>query len=101
MQTVIYNGRELEIRRSTYRNNNALAVYFVDQDGDYYGDVTKNLANSHTLPSDCAYVDENNLPGLGESLEEAGAARRLNQSAQSGFCRYFVYQFNLGLVEED
>lgn len=96
MQTIIYKGEELTLMFSNYTENGALAVVLEDSDSDEYGVLTVNLSNSHTLPSDCAYVDENNLPGICKSLVESGVARPTGQSAQSGFCRYNVFQFNIG-----
>lgn len=93
MQTIIYNGEEYSLKYSTYTNNDALAVLLEDADGEECGVLTVNLSNSHTLPSDCAYLDENNNPGIGRVLVEAGVARPIGQSAQSGFCHYHVFQF--------
>lgn len=100
MQSLIYKGHELEICYSTYQNNGATAVFLRSEDGEFYGSATVNLSNSHTLPSDCAYVDENNMPGISKALVESGIARPTGQSAQSGFCHYNVYQFNLELLTE-
>lgn len=93
-----YQNEELTLFTSTYANNDALYVGLKDSDGEYYGDITVNLPNSHTLPSDCAFVNENNTPGIGRILTETGVATPLFQSARSGYCTYFAYRFNLELL---
>ena len=98
MQKIFYKGQELELFVSSYQNNDALYVGLKDEDGEYYGDITVNLANSHTLPSDCAYIDENNMPRIADVLMDEGLAQPIHQSVQSGFCRYFAFRFNLDVI---
>jgi len=94
MTTINFNGEELRLVQSRYKNNDALYVGFADKDGEYYGDVTVNLPNSGTLPSDCAFLDTNNLTWrIAEVLIDAGIAQPICQSARSGFCTYYAFRF--------
>ena len=102
MTTINFNGEELRLVQSTYTNNNALYVGISGKDGEYYGDITVNLQNSGTLPSDCAFIDTNNLSWkIVEILENAGIITALGQSARSGFCTYYAFRFtNLSEIDD-
>lgn len=59
-------------------------------DGEEYAVVTVNLC--HPLQSDSmAFLDENNLPGIGDWIEKNGLGMRMGVTATSGFCRYPLY----------
>lgn len=64
-----------------------------------YGIATVNLPASEGLPMNVQFVDENNLPGIGKWLQEKGIAEPLGVYAQSGYCRYEAYKFNVPLKE--
>lgn len=96
---ILYRSREMKVVKSQYVNNDALYVGLLDEDGDLYGDVTVNLPNSGTLPSDCAFVDSNNMPNITRSLMEFGIAQPTGQSARSGFCLYNVFRFDLTKID--
>ena len=100
MKTIIFNGEELRLCKSTYRNNDSLYVGLKNSDGEFCGDVTVNLPNSGTLPSNCAFIDTNNLPEIASILVVEGIAKPINQSACSGFCRYYAYMFNTEDMED-
>ena len=100
MKTISYNNEELRLVKSSYQNNGALYVGLVDADGEHYGDITVNLPNSGTLPSDCAFVDTNNLPRIDRVLYNEEVAVPVGQSACSGFCQYHAFQFDLSEIDE-
>jgi len=79
--------------QSRYRNNESLYLGMVDKDGEYYGDLTVNLPNSGTLPSDCAFLDTNNVEDAVGLMVRNGLGRPTGQMARSGFCVYPVFQF--------
>jgi len=94
MTKITYNEQELRLVQSRYQNNNALYVGLVDNDGEFYEDVTKNLSVSGTLPSDCAFVDTNNLPNeIIGIMMGAGIIEPIGQSCRSGFCLYNAFRF--------
>lgn len=67
-------------------------------DDEPYGAVTVNLC--HRLQSDeLAFVDENNMPGIGKWLERNHIALSLCMNARSGFCEYPLYMFTIYLLE--
>lgn len=94
MVKIHYNGEELQLVQSRYQDNSALYIGLADKDGEFYGDVTVNLPISGTLPSNCAFVDSNNLPNeiIGELLS-ANIIVPICQSCRSGFCLYLAYRF--------
>jgi hypothetical protein len=59
-----------------------------------YGVATVNLPDSRHLPPDEQFVDENNLPGIGDWLQRNNIAKPTGQVGFSGYCRYPVYKFN-------
>ncbi len=87
-------GEEVQLMKSTYKNNGALYVGMLDDEGEFYGDITVNLPNSGTLPSDCAFIDTNNLPNISGILAHYRLGNLTGQMARSGFCVYPVFRFN-------
>ena len=78
------------LQKEEYRNNGTLAVLMFTEDGDLYGTVTVNL--NHPLQSDTlAFLDENNLPGIGKWLESKKLGINMGVNARSGFCTYPLY----------
>lgn len=102
MTKINYNGQELRLVQSRYLDNNSLYIGLVDNDGEYYGDVTVNVSISGTLPSDCAFIDTNNLSWkIVEVLTDAGIATPISQTCKSGFYQYHAFQFtNLSDIDD-
>ena len=60
------------------------------KDGELFSNVTVNL--NHPLQSDdMAFLDENNLPGIGKWLEKRHLAIHMGVMVRSGFCTYPLY----------
>ena len=95
MKALKFNNTEVSLDFTTYRNNGTLAVQMnTVPDKDLYGVVTANLCCP--LQSDTrAFVDENNLPGIGRWLKKHGFATPLSYTQRSGFCTYQLYEFQL------
>lgn len=55
-----------------------------------YADVTRFLL---VVDDDEAFVDENNMPGIGEWLESNGLAEDTGYGCPSGYCVYPLYRF--------
>ena len=90
MKTYDYNGTLVYLQKEEYRNNGTLAVLMFTEDGDLYGTVTVNL--NHPLQSNTlAFLDENNLPGIGKWLESKKLGINMGVNARSGFCTYPLY----------
>ena len=102
MKKIIYNNREMRLARSRYQNNNALYVGLVDNDGEFYADVTVNMPISGTLPCDCAFIDTNNLSWeIVEVLINGGIVTPICQTCKSGFFRYHAFRFtNLSDIDD-
>ena len=85
-----YHGTAVTGEKGEYRNG-TVALMLNDADGGLYAVATVNLC--HPLQSDSmAFLDENNLPGIGEWIERNGLGKRTGVTAVSGFCRYPLYQ---------
>ena len=85
-----YNGRDVTLQKEAYRNNGTLAVIMTQRDGSTYGVATVNLC--HPLQSDTtAFLDENNLPGIGKWIEANGLGKPTGLKARSGYCEYPLY----------
>ena len=57
---------------------------------DPYAVITRFLLS---VDRDEAFVDENNLPGIGEWLESNGLAEDTGYGCPSGYCVYPLYKF--------
>ena len=63
------------------------------QEDELYGVITVNLGCS--LQTDrLAFVDENNMPGIGAWLKRNKIATPLGYKQRSGFCQYELYNFH-------
>ena len=90
MKTYDYNGTKVYLQKEQYRNNGTLAVLMFKEDGELYGNVTVNL--NHLLQSeDMAFLDENNMPGIGIWLRKKKLGIDMGVRAASGFCTYPLY----------
>ncbi len=94
MKTFKFNDVEVSLSFETYRNNGTLAVEMnTVPNEESYAVITVNLCCP--LQSDkLAFVDENNLPGIGAWLQENNIASPLGYKQRSGFCLYELYSFN-------
>ena len=94
MKTLKFNNTEVSLNFTTYRNNGTLAVLMNNvQEDDLYGVITVNLGCP--LQTDrLAFVDENNLPGIGAWLKKNKIASPLGYKERSGFCQYELYAFH-------
>ena len=89
MRSYDYMGTEVSVTKDSYRNG-TVALVMNTADGELFAVATVNLR--HPLQSDCyAFLDENNLPGIGAWIERNGLGNRTGVTAVSGFCRYPLY----------
>ena len=90
MKTYVYKGHKVSIEKTEYSNNGTAALLLNNPDGDLFAVATVNL--NHPLQSDSmAFLDENNLPGIGKWIEKNHLGMRMGVLAQSGFCSYPLY----------
>lgn len=85
-----------------YANNGRLYVgLWCDGDGYWepWCDITVNLF-APLSGENCAYVDENNCPGIGAWLEENELATPTGRSAVSGWNTYAEYKFDMEKVQK-
>ena len=90
MRTYKYKGQEVSIEKTEYRSNGTVALLLNNLDGDLFAVTTVNLC--HPMQSDSlAFLDENNLPGIGKWIEDNHLGMSMGYLASSGFCRYPLY----------
>ena len=94
MKKFKFNNTEVSLSFDTYRNNGTLAVLMNNvQEDELYGVITVNLGCP--LQTDrLAFVDENNLPGIGAWLKSNKIATPLGYKQRGGFCQYELYNFH-------
>ena len=92
----------LRFRIGTYAADKSLAIhaFYEEEDGMWcpFAGVTVCLGSENRL--NCAYIDENNVSGIGAALEKAGVAKPTGRTAQSGFCVYPEYEFNEDILKK-
>ena len=94
MKTFKFNNTEVSLSFDTYRNNGTLAVLMNNvQEDELYGVITVNLGCLRQTDR-LAFVDENNLPGIGAWLKRNKIATPLGYKQRSGFCQYELYNFH-------
>lgn len=105
MKTFKFNFCDVDflvrLNATTYCNNGTLAVTMenIDPEEDDpngwepFGVATVNLPESFLLPENVAFVDENNMPGVGKFLSANKLAERAPYTGYSGFCTYPAYRF--------
>ena len=92
-----YNGHTVLLERTEYVNG-GLAVMMWEKgyetedscDWEPYADVTRWLFD---VGDRQAFVDENNMPGIGQWLEDNGLATYTGIDMPSGYCMYPLYEF--------
>ena len=101
MKTFKYLETECYLKLSNYRNNQNMAVMLMVAEGTLegalYGVATVNL---HPVDDDYAFIDYNNMPLIPGLFEKLGIAKPTGIKAQSGYCNYPLYQFNMNVLRE-
>lgn len=89
MKTYKFNGTPVKLEKASYRNG-TVALVMNTLDDELYAVATVNL--NHPMQSDSmAFLDENNLPGIGKWIEKHHLGLQMGVIAASGFCRYPLY----------
>lgn len=101
MKTLNYNGVECYLKVSNYANNGNMAVMLMVaeealQDA-LYGVATVNL---HPVDDDYGFLDYNNMPLITGIFERLGIAKPTGIKAQSGYCSYPLYRFDMNVLRE-
>ena len=91
--TYDFNGQTVYLEATRYANNGMLAVIMFNVNGEPYGAITVNLC-SLLQSYEKAFIDENNIPGIGEWLVSNNIAEPLHTYQSSGYCSYPLYKFN-------
>lgn len=84
----------VELKPVAYSDNEHFGLMLLEN-GSLYATVTVNLPESTFFERNIQFVDENNMPGIGKWLEDNGIATNTGYAAQSGFCTYPLYEFNI------
>lgn len=99
---MVYKNTEVVLKKSTYTSNNTLAVLMFDaKTNEYLGTITTNISASDIVGDNTtAFVDINNFPGITEMLENSEIAFNTGIKAQSGFCTYPLYVFDISQIAD-
>ena len=93
-----YNVR---IERREYANNKTLALSLITDTHEPFCNLTVNLMDSCVWGNrENAFVDTNNCPWAEEFIAENKLGYPMGHKAQSGFCSYPLYHFNLHAIEK-
>lgn len=93
VKTYKLNGRNVSLRKSSYADG-SLALLIYDSNEVLYGVATVNLC-SLMQSGGMAFVDENNMPGIGQWLVKNKIAFPVGYQERSGFCHYQLYCFSI------
>ena len=86
------------IVRTTYTDNDNLALFIRDSEGAGIAVITVNLGDE--LPETDAFIDTNNNPWAVQLITAAGIAEDLDITGQSGFCSYPLFRFDLDKIPD-
>lgn len=86
------------IELGRYGSNDTLAISLWCDEGPF-ARLTVNLAN-HKPPLPYAYVDMNNNPWAEEFIQRYGLGENTGDQAQSGYCWYPLYKFDLDKLRQ-
>lgn len=95
IKTYKFNGTEVVAVSANYENNDNLAVILYEKEsGEMYGVVSVNLC---PLLPNFAFVDTNNMgENIIDFLKENKIATSTGTYRQSGWCRFPLYEFDMG-----
>lgn len=93
------NIYEVEVFRTSYANNDSLAVFLETTDGEPFCRLTVNLPDS-IASEDYQYVDTNNIPWALDFIESNDLGVNTGIVGYSGFCEYPLVKFNLDKIKE-
>lgn len=95
MKTYTYQGRKVHLRYTTYQSGGSLAVEMLCNDDPEFREViTVNLC-SPMQDECCAFIDSNNMPGIGRWLERNHLSTDTGFRQRSGFCNYELHIFDI------
>ena len=91
---------EVNISRSTYRNNGNLAIILDSPTEGPFATLTVNL-DGPKLSKNYAFVDTNNCPWAEAFIKEHGLGKPTGTVGYSGYCQYPLYEFDLSKLGEE
>lgn len=96
---MLFDGKKVEVKRTTYESNKTLAVVLVEEGtNEICDDVTVNIDASEFVcgpMSNMAFVDTNNSPNIECFLKENELAEPTGLSEINSMFEYPLYKFNL------
>ena len=92
---------KVRIEYGLYEYGNTMALSLIAESGEPFCNLTVNLADSVAWADDrTAFVDTNNCPWAEEFIRENDLGYPVGYTAQSGFCEYPLYRFDLKKICE-
>ena len=90
MKLYSYKGQQVYLRKKEYRDNDTLAVFMYKVNGEPYGPITVNLDNP-LQSCEHAFLDENNLLGIGKWLKKKKLGEFTGYEACPGSSSYPLF----------
>lgn len=87
-----YKNHQMMVVVSSYTNNGNLYVGLEDEEKELL-DMTVNL--DMILPPNQAFIDTNNFPDATMLINNNQLGKFTGRTAQSGFCTYPLYEFDM------
>lgn len=101
MKTFKYLETECYLEIAGYANNGNMAIVLRVAEGPlqdaHYGTATINI---HPVDDNYGFLDYNNMPLIPGIFERLGIAKFTGIKAESGYCRYPLYEFNMEKLRE-
>lgn len=94
-----FGEHDVTLAKKNYQKEGNLAIQmYEEEDGIPFPFATLTVNLGKKLPPDTAYVDINNCPWGEEFIEENALGSPTGRLAQSGWCFYPEYRFDLSKI---
>ena len=97
MKTYEIDGTKVTVQKSSYMDNQTLAIVLTEVDtGESYDVITTNINDSDFVCDKThAFVDTNNCPWAPKFIKDNNLGKPMNYIGESGYCSYPLYEFNV------
>lgn len=91
---------DVNIHKTAYRNNGALAIVLDSPTEGPFATLTVNL-DGPKPPANYAFVDTNNCPWAEAFIKANKLGKPIGMVGYSGYCQYPLYEFDLSKLGEE
>ena len=93
-----YGTYDVEVFRTSYYNNDSLAVFLQTVEGEPFCNLTVNLSDG-VAGEEYQYVDTNNCPWALDFIKSNNLGTPTGIVGYSGFCQYPLVKFNIDKIK--